>query len=341
MAAEPEAESGAATSAPGRMPWPVLGALAGGAAILVWLIARVGVAPVLAAAGRLGWGGFLFIVVCHLGLIVLMGHAWWLLAPHRPPRRAFVFARFVRDSAAEALPLSQVGGFVVGARALVLGGASGRFAAASTLVDLTVEACAKLPYTLLGVALLWLREPGGAALIGGLGVLVVALPALCVVLFQRQVAGLVERGVAAIARRTGGIWSLPPASLRQEIATIYRRRLALAGAFAIHATTWLLSGVELWLMLRLMGAPLGLAAAIIIDSLLNGLRSFAFAIPGALGVQEAGYVMLGALFAMPPELAIALSLLRRGRDLAIGIPGVLAWQGIEGHRLRRNLLSRR
>jgi uncharacterized membrane protein YbhN (UPF0104 family) len=133
----------------------------------------------------------------------------------------------------------------------------------------------------------------------------------------------------------GGRWRFDPASLQREVAALYHRRAAVAGAVAIHTATWLLSAGELWLTLRFMNQPVSLAAAIIIDSLLNGLRTFAFAIPGALGVQEAGYVALGGLFALSPESALALSLIRRGRDLAYGIPGVLLWQAVEGRRLQR------
>jgi len=318
---------------------PALVALAAGAAVLLWLVLRVGLGPIAEAAGALGWRGFLAIIGFHLCLIVAMGFAWRQLGPGQAAPRAFVYGRWVRDSAAEALPLSQLGGFVIGARALTLGGASGIFAAASTLVDLSIEACAKLPYTLLGVVLLQFQRAEGAVWIGAVGVVAVALPALGVVLAQGHAARLTGRAVAAVARRTGRAWSVEPEAMRHELGTIWRRRAGLARACAIHFGCWLASGLELWITLRLMGSELGLVPAIIIDSLLNGLRTLAFAIPGALGVQEAGYVALGALFALPPDMAIALSLLRRGRDLAIGIPGVLSWQAIEGNRLRR-LLAR-
>lgn len=321
-----------------RPAMPVLIALLCGAGGLLWLLVHVGVVPVLVAVQRLGLGGFAVVVVFHLGLIVAMGWAWWLHGPDQASASGFVFARFVRDSAAEALPLAQVGGFVVGGRALVLAGSGGLFAAASTLVDITIEAFAKLPYTLLGLALLAVSGAGGQDvlwLVAALGLGLVLLPPIAFVLVQARATRWIERLAAALVRRMGGAWPFDAGALSAEIALLYGRRAAVAGGFCIHAATWLLSGVELWLMLHLMGSDLGLAPAIVIDSLLNGLRGFAFAIPGALGVQEAGYVALGALFAVPPEMAVAISLLRRGRDLSYGVPGVLLWQAIEGRRLRR------
>ena len=319
------------------VPLPVVLAFAAGLGGLGWLVAHVGLTPILEAISQLGWGGLTVVVVFHLGLIIAMGHAWWLLGPAQAGPLAFVFARFVRDSVSETLPLAQVGGFVVGARALVLGGATGLFAAASTLVDLTVEAFAKLPYTAIGLALLVMEVPGRFAWIaGGLALVIVLLPAIAFVVVQMHGARWMDKLATAVARRMGDKWRFDSTTLAQEIAALYARRGALLGAFCIHSTTWLLSAVELWITLKFMDHPLSLAACIVIDSLLNGIRSFAFVIPGALGVQEAGYVALGGLFALSPETAIALSLVRRGRDLAYGIPGVLLWQALEGRRLQRS-----
>src|ERR1700759_2726864 len=122
------------------VPLPAVLGLLVGLAGLTWLLVGIGRTPVLDAASRLGWRGFSIVVVFHLGLIAAMGHAWWLLGPEQAGAGRFLFGRYVRDSVGESLPLSQLGGFIVGARALVLGGVGGLFAAASTLVDLTVEA---------------------------------------------------------------------------------------------------------------------------------------------------------------------------------------------------------
>jgi hypothetical protein len=55
-------------------------------------------------------------------------------------------------------------------------------------------------------------------------------------------------------------------------------------------------------------------------------------------VQEGAYVMLGGLFGLPPDTALALSLLKRARDLAIGIPALATWQALEsGKAWRRRL----
>ena len=101
----------------------------------------------------------------------------------------------------------------------------------------------------------------------------------------------------------------------------------------MHLAAWIALAGEAWLALHLLGAPRGFAAVIILESLVYALRSLGFAIPNALGVQEGSYVMVGALLAVSPEMALALSLLKRARDIAIGVPTLLLWQAMEARRL--------
>jgi hypothetical protein len=71
--------------------------------------------------------------------------------------------------------------------------------------------------------------------------------------------------------------------------------------------------------------------------MLYAVRSIAFAVPNAVGVQEGAYILLGASFGLTPETALALSLLKRARDLTIGVPALVAWQLLESGRLWRRI----
>jgi hypothetical protein len=93
-----------------------------------------------------------------------VGLAWWAVAGGRAAPAGtwiFIWGRVMRDCGSEVLPLSQIGGYVLGARAITLHGVSGLAAAATTVVDVTLELCAQLAYTALGLALL-LQLPIGA-----------------------------------------------------------------------------------------------------------------------------------------------------------------------------------
>jgi hypothetical protein len=69
------------------------------------------------------------------------------------------------------------------------------------------------------------------------------------------------------------------------------------------------------------------------------VRSGAFAVPGQLGVQEGGYLIIGNLLYIPGDTAFAISLIARCRDLAIGIPALVGWQVIEARRLWRGRVA--
>jgi len=63
--------------------------------------------------------------------------------------------------------------------------------------------------------------------------------------------------------------------------------------------------------------------------LLSAVNGATFFVPNAIGIQEGAYVALGAAFGLGAESALALELLKRSRDLMIGLPSLLLWQGIE------------
>jgi len=85
----------------------------------------------------------------------------------------------------------------------------------------------------------------------------------------------------------------------------------------------------------LAGEPLPFSAVLVLESMLYAVRTSAFVVPNAVGVQEGAYILLGATFGLTPEMALALSLLKRARDLAIGLPTIGVWQALEGGRILR------
>jgi hypothetical protein len=74
---------------------------------------------------------------------------------------------------------------------------------------------------------------------------------------------------------------------------------------------------------------------VILESAALAIRGAAFLVPGAVGVQEGGYILLGNFLGIPGEIALALSLIRRMRELALGVPALISWQLMETTRLWR------
>src|SRR5579863_5434932 len=202
---------------------PIVAAIAGVTAMAA-LVGYFGAGAVLHSLLAIGGAGFVAICAIHLALTAVMGLAWRALLPGVPAGK-LMWARLVRDSGAEALPLSQVGGYVLGARALTLSGVPGTVAAASTIVDVTLEFVAQLAYTALGLALLVRLQPETRAVAPMLiGLTVAAFCAAAFILVQRRGLTYFDR----IARILGDGWAersaAGAAALHAALAAIYRHR---------------------------------------------------------------------------------------------------------------------
>jgi putative membrane protein len=307
------------------------------------LIGWFGFGRVLGAVGRIGWPRFALIIGWQLLLFIPLGLAWDAIVPRRERRRpkvfgpwVFVWGRMVRDVACNCLPFSQIGGFVIGARAVTLHGVSWPLATASTVVDVTAEFLAEVVFTGIGLAILLSRAPNSALAVPlevGLGLAVMAGVAL--VWLQRGAAPVFARIGGRIAGRWFGDARERAGVLQGELSLIYGHAPRLALGFALHLVGWIGTGVAGWIAYRSLGVPIDFDDALGIEALLSAMAAIAFLVPVNAGVQEAGYAGLGAIFGVPPEMSLAASLVRRARDLAVGVPVLLVWQFFEVRRLRK------
>ncbi|HEY1799067.1 MAG TPA: lysylphosphatidylglycerol synthase domain-containing protein [Stellaceae bacterium] len=306
-----------------------------GIAATATLVAYFGAGAVVHALLTIGLLGFAIVCAIHLVLVAVMGLAWGALLPGV---RWWVplWGRLMRDSGSEALPLSQVGGYVLGARAIALFGVSATNATASTIVDVTLEFIAQVAYTAIGLELLVQLRPDSTVVMPV--AIALAIATLLAVLFlgmQRYAIPLMDR----IGRRLGQGWAertvAGAAAVDEALAETYRHRGRLAWSCFLHLFCWVASAAEAWVVFAFAGSPLPFSAVLVIESLLYATRSAAFLVPNAVGVQEGAYIVFGAAFGLSPETALALSLLKRARDLVIGLPAVGVWQFVEGGRLWR------
>jgi uncharacterized membrane protein YbhN (UPF0104 family) len=103
---------------------------------------------------------------------------------------------------------------------------------------------------------------------------------------------------------------------------------------------WLVGVAEVLIVLRCMGLPVTVGEALVIESLVQAVRGAAFAVPSALGAQEAGLIVLCGIFQIPPDQALALSFVKRAADLVIGVPSLVALQILEGRRFAADYSAR-
>jgi uncharacterized membrane protein YbhN (UPF0104 family) len=110
---------------------------------------------------------------------------------------------------------------------------------------------------------------------------------------------------------------------------LWQVRRAIGLCFLWQLAGWAAGSLEIWLALYFLGAPVGVMEALAIEAMIQAIGSAGFLVPGALGVQEAGFLGLGALLGLPAEAAAALAVARRLRDLVVFLPGLLAWVWLE------------
>jgi uncharacterized membrane protein YbhN (UPF0104 family) len=96
-----------------------------------------------------------------------------------------------------------------------------------------------------------------------------------------------------------------------------------------HTTSWVLGAVEIFGVLWLLGHPITLADALVVEALAQALRNVGFLLPGALAVQEGAIIGAAALVGVPASAALAVALVRRSREVVFSLPGLLAWQRAE------------
>jgi putative membrane protein len=318
-----------------------------GLGIATAVLATAGFGDILKAVRAIGLPGLAVLVLWTPGPLLLLGGAWFLLADGedaanrdalraaRPRLGDFVWARLVRDASGELLPFSHVGGFFIGARAAILRGVAPRAAFATSVGDVSAELLAQLVFT--GVALGWLTVRVGAGApswLGGalLGLFVGAAALGGFMLLQGRGGRLIDRLAGqlfpALARRSPGLGA--------AVQDLYARPWRLLGAAGLHLGAWVASALGCWAALNLTGAHVAAADILALEALVAAVRSALVVAPMGIGVQEAAYAFVGPLLGLGPDLALALSLIKRARDLVVGIPALAAWQGVEGARALRS-----
>ena len=314
-----------------------------GVALATVLVIREGAGDIFGMLLTAGWS-LLWLVPFHLLPIGLDAMGWRRLLRDEP-RAGFPFLLWVagvRESVNGLLPVARVGGELVGVRLLARRGIAGDMAAASIVVEVTLTLVGQVIFTLIGIAILahYVRDH---ALIADILVgLLVTLPVLAAFVMLQHHWGLfqfLERALKAILGRHSP-WAGTMARLDETVRQIYRRRSTLAVALFWQLAGLLMGAVEVWFTFQLLHHPISLAMALMLESLGQALRSATFVVPAGLGVQEGGFMLFGAGVGIAPDVALAFSLARRFREVAFGLPFLLAWQGAEGHNLHRRWRAR-
>lgn len=297
------------------------------------VIVYSGYDQVLLALQQAGWG-IVWTSLYHLVPMFLCVIGWQavLAGRGRPGYMYFMYLLWIRAAINNLMPVARIGGEVVAVRLMMKNGIRKAPAVACMVVETTLSVIAQFVFVLLGVALFALHVSDKnimAQLSFGLFFSLIAILAL---VFVQRVGffGLVHQLFTLLFNDKWRKFAGNTALLDRAIRTMYRRtgRSLLCGV--MQFLSWVAGGVEIWLALYFLGHPIGILESMMIEALIQATWAAAFIVPGALGVQEAGFLLFGSLLGLTPEVAAALAVIRRCRDLLLYVPGLIVWQVQEG-----------
>ena len=240
----------------------------------------------------------------------------------------------MREAVDRLLPVASVGGGVVGIRLVRWRDLAAAPIGASVIVEMVLTLIVVYLFTAMGLFLLVELSATGQDYRRLLLAFLLSLPVpiLTVLLLRYGSAfGRLHRFLGPLVGESA--MSEQAAALDHELRDSIGRgwRLLTAGTLQLAA---LISGsFEIWFALRLFGHPVGCATALVLESMTQAVRHLAFVVPAGLGVQEAGLVLFGHALGISSELALAISMAKRVREVLCGLPALLSWQWIEGRRL--------
>lgn len=319
------------------MKRPTMWGLAIGIALLVAVFAQHDPGAIFAAVIGIGWGAFA-ILPWRIASIFSSAAGWACLyrRAERLPYLHLVQGRWISEAVNHLLPMAQIGGNVVRGRLAYRAarsrrpGLTGTAVAAILIVDITGALAARVILVAAGFLLLWQRQIlGFAGAMLGIGLSVVPLLFLLAIQHRRLLsgaAGLLHRpkwhrllqAVEATAQ-----------DLATHLVALYRRWVAMTLDIAWHVIAGLFRVGETWTILLLLGHPVSIVEALLIEVMASTVRALAFLIPGGLGAQEGGFLLICHLLGVAPILALALAVTKRARDAALGLPALLDWLILE------------
>jgi putative membrane protein len=315
--------------------------LLAGLALLVGILVHHDLPEIAAAFTAAGWG-VAAVAAFHLVPLVVDAVAWQILVlpPDRLSFAAAIRLRWMAESVNALLPTASVGGEFVRARLAGFEGVKSAPAGASVVVDVTIGLITQAAFALIGLVLLARLEGADASLLLSVALGLGAFSLLVGLLLLLQNRGVFAFLTGRIARFTGAQrWpglAAGGAELDRAVGALYRQRRVILVSSLWRMAGWVVGAGEIWLALHFLGHPIGLGEAVLVESLIQAVRTAAFIVPAGLGVQEAAFLLIAGAIGVPAPAALALALIKRAREILLGVPGILAWQATEASRVRRS-----
>ena len=305
-----------------------------GLLLLVFLLLKVGVATVLGYLARFGpW----FLVVVGLGLAWLFLQAWaWhiIQAAHfrTIPLMRLFRVKIISDSLNTLIPTANIGGdaarpFLIQGQAPLAEGIPG------VLADKTIEALAAALFLATGfvLSLLLIRLPSWMTTAAVVCLLLTLIGVALFILLQLK-------GLRWALDRLGKI--VPSirtfASLRERDLEELDRNMRViykgvgwqtVAALGLHYAARLLGAVEVFVILRVLGAHASPFQALFTSTGVTLFNTAFFIVPGQFGVMETAHVLMLQSMGFTAAMGLSLGVIRRVRKLATSAIGLVLYAG--------------
>ncbi len=309
-----------------------IGFLALGAALLWAVVAHSDTEQVWAQIRQFGLLSALVVIGIYLVEFSAETGGWLATLVEAPPRakwfRRLFLVRLVGEAVNDVTPLGSVGGEPLKAVLLRRYYGVGYQASAASLVLATTVGCIALVVFLAGgfalVALDGRFSPAYKTVAGaGLAVLVVAI-ALFVAAQRYRVSSRLAARLGATRAGARVLSVLHHVQAFDErlarFHTTHRRRFAVA--LATGLASWYLGAFAIWCSAYLLGSPVTVAEAYMIETLTQLVRTGAFFVPVGLGVQEGAFVLAFEVLTGQGATGLAVGLVKRGRELVWIVAGL-------------------
>jgi putative membrane protein len=305
-----------------------------GILIAVWALTHYGTIS-LADQLRRGTGILWVLLPLHALIVGLDAAAWGHLvyaAPvgRRASRLFLMWSALVRDAVGNLMPLSKLGGDAVGVRLLFARIRHLPFAVASIAAELGVRAIALSVYWSIGLALA--LEDSNVIdrnfLTAGSIVIVIVGSAVAGALLLRGFQPGTRPAFLKASRTPQWMQSLHGRFARVRICLrqLSAQRDRLRDACVLQLAALVLGTLESLLILDDLGHAVPWRVAFILESLVQGTRTLFGFIPAGIGVQELGLAFAATAYGITPETGLAISVIKRLRELLLGLPFLMSWQ---------------
>jgi uncharacterized membrane protein YbhN (UPF0104 family) len=311
-----------------------------GLAVVGYLVAQIGPAAIWSSFVTLGWRLPLVLAFPYALAGLVDTIAWRLLLPGPVPLGLVFRARLAGEAINLATPTMAVGGepvkaFLLRPHVTLLDGL------VSVIADKTTIVAGQIVFLAGGLLAARAALPPSSRLLpimtGLLGVEIVAIGGFALVQASGGLGGG-GRVLGRIGARVGfgGERYLQGlGDLDRALAALYRRRRRrLVASALVHAVAWASGGLEIYIVLSLLGTPIPLGTALIIESFAGGVKFASFMVPASLGALEGGYVAFFEAFGLAATSGLSFVLVRRLREMAWAGVGFLALGVSDRARLR-------